>query len=219
MSKFDRNRIKDGWEKLCTNKQTNKQTDKPTDTTKIMVTWPWTQIKLVHTESRTPTCEQITDLSVGCQRYKKSSTTATDQVTWLTDKYFADNLKVQLNFTDDNNANKTKDKWPMERAVADLDSSRFLRWRRRGTLLLGRQHAEQFVHAALQAAEHRLLTGRLGTRRVHMEVKTIHLSVHRTTHSAPPPPPHSDTYQLLRSTSVSTEPPTLHHPQWHLSIT
>jgi len=32
MSKFDRNRIKDGWEKLCTNKQT--------DTTKIMVTWP-----------------------------------------------------------------------------------------------------------------------------------------------------------------------------------
>ena len=39
MSKFDRNRIKDGWEKLCT----NKQTDKPTDTTKIMVTWPWTK--------------------------------------------------------------------------------------------------------------------------------------------------------------------------------
>jgi len=38
MSKFDRNRIKDGWEKLCTNKQTNRQTD----TTKIMVTWPWT---------------------------------------------------------------------------------------------------------------------------------------------------------------------------------
>jgi len=38
MSKFDRNAIKDGWEKLCT----NKQTDKPTDTTKIMVTWPWT---------------------------------------------------------------------------------------------------------------------------------------------------------------------------------
>jgi len=26
MSKFDRNRIKDGWEKLCTNKQTKKQT-------------------------------------------------------------------------------------------------------------------------------------------------------------------------------------------------
>jgi len=26
MSKFQRNRIKDGWEKLCTNKQTNKQT-------------------------------------------------------------------------------------------------------------------------------------------------------------------------------------------------
>ena len=38
MSKFDWNRIKDGWEKLCT----NKQTDKRTDTTKIMVTWPWT---------------------------------------------------------------------------------------------------------------------------------------------------------------------------------
>jgi len=28
MSKFDLNRIKDGWEKLCTNKQTNKQTDR-----------------------------------------------------------------------------------------------------------------------------------------------------------------------------------------------
>jgi len=26
MSKFHRNRIKDGWEKLCTNKQTNQQT-------------------------------------------------------------------------------------------------------------------------------------------------------------------------------------------------
>jgi len=39
MSKFDQNRIKDGWEKLCTNKQ---QTNKPTDTTKIMVTWLWT---------------------------------------------------------------------------------------------------------------------------------------------------------------------------------
>jgi len=38
MSKFDRNRIKDSREKLCT----NKQTDKPTDTMKIMVTWPWT---------------------------------------------------------------------------------------------------------------------------------------------------------------------------------
>jgi len=38
MSLFDRNRIKYGSEKLCT----NKQTDKPTDTTKIMVTWPWT---------------------------------------------------------------------------------------------------------------------------------------------------------------------------------
>jgi len=41
MSQFDRNLIKDGWEKLCTNKQTNRQTDKQTDTTKIMVTWPW----------------------------------------------------------------------------------------------------------------------------------------------------------------------------------
>jgi len=30
MSKFDRNRIKDGWEKLCTNKQTNRQTDRQT---------------------------------------------------------------------------------------------------------------------------------------------------------------------------------------------
>ena len=28
MSKFDRNRIKDGWEKLCTSKQRNKQTDR-----------------------------------------------------------------------------------------------------------------------------------------------------------------------------------------------
>ena len=28
MSKFDRNRTKDGWEKLCTNKQTDKQTDR-----------------------------------------------------------------------------------------------------------------------------------------------------------------------------------------------
>jgi len=26
MSKFDRNRIKNGWEKLCTDKQTNQQT-------------------------------------------------------------------------------------------------------------------------------------------------------------------------------------------------
>jgi len=42
MSKFDPNRIKDGWEKLCTNKQTKKQTKRQTDTTKIMVTWPWT---------------------------------------------------------------------------------------------------------------------------------------------------------------------------------
>jgi len=31
MSKFDRNRIKDGWEKLCTNKHTNKQTDRQTN--------------------------------------------------------------------------------------------------------------------------------------------------------------------------------------------
>jgi len=46
MSKFDRNRIKDGWEKLCTNKQTNRQTDRQTDTTKIMVTWPLTNIYL-----------------------------------------------------------------------------------------------------------------------------------------------------------------------------
>jgi len=27
--------------------QTNKQTDKPTDTTKIMVTWPWTNNRYV----------------------------------------------------------------------------------------------------------------------------------------------------------------------------
>jgi len=43
MSKFDRNRIKDGWEKLCTDKQTDKHTNRQTDTTKIMVTWPWTK--------------------------------------------------------------------------------------------------------------------------------------------------------------------------------
>jgi len=42
MSKFDRNRIKDGWKKLCTNKQT--------DTMKIMVTWPWTNTNM-HTSS------------------------------------------------------------------------------------------------------------------------------------------------------------------------
>jgi len=30
MSKFDRNRIIDGLEKLCTNKQTNRQTDRQT---------------------------------------------------------------------------------------------------------------------------------------------------------------------------------------------
>jgi len=30
MSKFDQDRIKDGWEKLCTNKQTNKQTNQQT---------------------------------------------------------------------------------------------------------------------------------------------------------------------------------------------
>jgi len=45
MSKFDQNWIKDGWEKLCT----NKQTDKPTDTTKIMVTWPWTKNRHLRT--------------------------------------------------------------------------------------------------------------------------------------------------------------------------
>jgi len=28
MSKFERKRIKVGWEKLCTNKQTNRQTDR-----------------------------------------------------------------------------------------------------------------------------------------------------------------------------------------------
>jgi len=38
MSKFDQNRIKDGWEKL------HKQTHRQTDTTKIMVTWPWTNV-------------------------------------------------------------------------------------------------------------------------------------------------------------------------------
>jgi len=44
MSKFDQNRIKDGWEKLCTNKQTNKQRNKQTKNQQtIMVTWPWTK--------------------------------------------------------------------------------------------------------------------------------------------------------------------------------
>jgi len=37
MSKFDQNRIKDSLEKTL-----HKQTDTQTDTTKIMVTWPWT---------------------------------------------------------------------------------------------------------------------------------------------------------------------------------
>jgi len=37
-SKSDRRRLR----KLCTNKQTNKQTNRQTDTTKIMVTWLWT---------------------------------------------------------------------------------------------------------------------------------------------------------------------------------
>jgi len=37
--------IKEGWKNSTqTNKQTDRQTDKPTDTTKIMVTWPWTNI-------------------------------------------------------------------------------------------------------------------------------------------------------------------------------
>jgi len=42
-SKSDQRRL---WKTLHkqTNKQTNKQTDKPTDTTKIMVTWPSTNI-------------------------------------------------------------------------------------------------------------------------------------------------------------------------------
>jgi len=53
MSKFDRNRIKDGWEILGTNKQTDKQTDRQTDTTKIMVTWPWTNMVVKLTRQRT----------------------------------------------------------------------------------------------------------------------------------------------------------------------
>jgi len=39
-------------EKNCTNKQTNRQTDKPTDTTKIMVTWPWTNNYIYFTRGR-----------------------------------------------------------------------------------------------------------------------------------------------------------------------
>ena len=69
MSKFDRNRIKDGWAKLCTNKHTNKQTDrqtdKQTDTTKIMVTWPWTN-KL---EEVLPHCLPVVDQNSHCQKY------------------------------------------------------------------------------------------------------------------------------------------------------
>jgi len=41
-SKSDRRRLRKT--KLCTNKQTNRQTNRQTDTTKIMVTWPWTNI-------------------------------------------------------------------------------------------------------------------------------------------------------------------------------
>jgi len=62
MSKFDRNRIKDGWEKLCTNKQTDKQTNKQTDRHyKIMVTWPWT----LNSTATTPHHNRFTALFPG----------------------------------------------------------------------------------------------------------------------------------------------------------
>ena len=57
MSKFDRNRIKDGWEKLCTNKQTerlrDRETDRQTDTTKTTpclkkTSYLWLAITLTH---------------------------------------------------------------------------------------------------------------------------------------------------------------------------
>jgi len=38
-------------EKNCTNKQTDRQTDKPTDTTKIIVTWPWTNCEKYYCRS------------------------------------------------------------------------------------------------------------------------------------------------------------------------
>jgi len=60
MSKFDRNRIKDGWDKLCT----NKQTDKPTDTTKIMAAWPWTKKQVVKVIGHKATSLLHTDGSI-----------------------------------------------------------------------------------------------------------------------------------------------------------
>lgn len=63
-----------------------------------------------------------------------------------------------------------------------LDTSRFVN-RRSRTFLLRCEHTEEFVHAALQAPEHRLLTGGLGARRVNVEVKSVHLGVHRSTGS------------------------------------
>ena len=57
-----------------------------------------------------------------------------------------------------------------------LDTPRLVK-RRRRTFLLGCEHTEQLVHAALQTSKHRLLTGGLGARRVNMEVKSVHLSV------------------------------------------
>ena len=65
MSKFDQNRTKDGWEKL------HKQTDKQTDTTKIMVTWPWTNYTDNHLFRHTILENQIQGLSrTFSQRFK-----------------------------------------------------------------------------------------------------------------------------------------------------
>jgi len=38
------------------NKQTNRQTDKPTDTTKIMVTWLWTNTTKIHIQYSKEMC-------------------------------------------------------------------------------------------------------------------------------------------------------------------
>ena len=68
--------------------------------------------------------------------------------------------------------------------ISDLDSAWFVRRHSRALLLLGREHAQQLVHAALQTAKYRrrlLVSGRLDARRVDVQVQPIHLGVHRST--------------------------------------
>ena len=75
MSKFDRNRIKDGWEKLCT----NKQTDKPTDTMKIMVTWPWTNIISASATQGGPKKLNLTQINCNTQYNHRKKLNLTNQ--------------------------------------------------------------------------------------------------------------------------------------------